>query len=185
MEIAKSIFGLLLLQKELDKKTRGLRESGFMPRKRDAFDLAMALDDEFNEFMKELPDKVNFKCWKDKKHDPHKQLIEYVDCLFFLLGAINDFHSRKTDIQTRIGLSIAELKPKSVYSLDKKQLSEFKYAIQIADLENEFDVISLIDLYIEIGASVGYCAENIYDAYWEKWNINMGRDKKDWTLGGE
>lgn len=185
MRTPENIFELLKLQKKLDKKTSGQRESGFIPRKRDAFDLAMALDDEFNEFMKELPDKVNFKYWKDKKHDPHKQLIEYVDCLFFLLGAINDFHSRKTDIQTRIGLSIADLKPKSVYSLDKEHLSEFKYAIQVADLENEFDIINLVDFYLEIGASVGYCAKDIYNAYWEKWNINIGRDKKDWTLGGE
>ncbi|WP_047394328.1 dUTP diphosphatase [Cetobacterium sp. ZOR0034] len=184
MRTPENIFELLKLQKELDKKTSGLRESGFTPRKRDAFDLSMALDDEFNEFMKELPDELNFKYWKDKKHDPHKQLIEYVDCLFFLLGAINDFHSRKIDMQIRICLSMDDLKS-SDKKLDKKSLSEFKYAIQIANLEDEFDMVTLSRFYLEIGAAAGYCAKDIYNAYWEKWNINMGRDKKDWTLGGE
>ncbi|MGL5903940.1 MAG: dUTP diphosphatase [Cetobacterium sp.] len=184
MKKPENIFDLLKLQKELDKKTSGSRLDGFTPRKHDAFDLIMAFDDEFNEFMKELPDELSFKFWKGKTYDSHKQLIEYADCLFFLLAAINNFHPKKTTLQTRIGLSICDLKP-SDKKLDKKSLSEFKYAIQLANLEDEFDVVTLSCFYLEIGAAAGYCAKDIYNAYWEKWNINMGRDKKDWTLGGE
>ncbi|MGL5932764.1 MAG: dUTP diphosphatase [Cetobacterium sp.] len=178
------IFELLELQKELDKKAKTKRGNGFTPRKRDAFDLAMALDDEFNEFMKELPNQLNFKTWKDKEYDSHKQLIEYADCLFFILGAINDFHRQKEWLQYRCDLSLKELKP-SIKPLDKHLLSGFKYAIQVANLEKDYDVIAIFDFYLEIGAAAGYTVKNLLDAYWEKWNINMGRDKKDWTLGGE
>ncbi|MGL5796948.1 MAG: dUTPase [Cetobacterium sp.] len=179
-----NIFELLKLQKELDKKTSAERINGFKPRKRDAFDLTMALDDEFNEFMKELPDELNFKYWKDKKHNPHKQLIEYADCLFFIAGAINDFHSKKSGLIARIDLMFKDFE-KSETELNKGLLSQFKYTLGSIDLEDEYEIIVLTEFYLEIGSAAGYTSENIFDAYWEKWNINMGRDKKDWTLGGE
>lgn len=183
MHNLRNIEDLLKLQKELDLKTRSKRENGFTPRKRDHVDLKFALDDEFNEFMKELPDNINFKYWKEKEHNPHKQLIEYVDCLFFLLAAINEFHSRKLELKERINRIFKSMSP--AYYLDKEILSKFKYVIAASNLKAEYDLVSLFEYYFYLGESAGYSYENILDAYWEKWNINMGRDKKDWKLGGE
>lgn len=183
MHNLESIEDLLKLQKKLDLKTKSKRSNGFTPRKRDGVDLKFALDDEFNEFMKELPDAVNFKYWKEKKHDAHKQLIEYVDCLFFLLAAINEFHNRKSWLRERVDRAFKRITPNR-YILSKENLSHFKYAIAASNLETDYDLIALFDYYFSIGEAAGYNHKNILDAYWEKWNMNMGRDKKDWILGG-
>lgn len=184
MHNLESIEDLLKLQKKLDSKTKRKRSNGFIPRKRDNLDLKFALDDEFNEFMKELPNEINFKTWKEKKYNPDKQLIEYVDCLFFLLAAINEFHNRKSWVKERVDRAFKRIIPER-YILNKENLSHFKYAIAASNLEKDYDLIALFDYYFSIGEAAGYTYKNILDAYFEKWNMNMGRDKKDWMLGGE
>ena len=111
MHNLESIEDLLKLQKKLDSKTKRKRSNGFIPRKRDNLDLKFALDDEFNEFMKELPNEINFKTWKEKIYNPDKQLIEYVDCLFFLLAAINEFHNRKSWVKERVDRAFKRITP--------------------------------------------------------------------------
>lgn len=80
---------LLGMQKQLDETVEKPRKSGYIPRKRTLLDIKLALDDEFQEWLRELPDEYNFKTWKEKEYDREKELIELVDVLFFLLQWIN------------------------------------------------------------------------------------------------
>lgn len=76
---------LLELQKQLDEEVVKPRDNGFVPRETCILDLTLALDDEFQEWLRELPDKYNFKVWKQKVWDREKEITEITDCLFFFL----------------------------------------------------------------------------------------------------
>lgn len=80
---------LLELQRILDMETAKPRENGFEPRKRNEQDILSALDDEFQEWQKELPYEYNFKTWKQKEYNREKELEEFVDVLFFFLQYVN------------------------------------------------------------------------------------------------
>lgn len=73
---------LLGMQKQLDETVEKPRKSGYIPRKRTLLDIKLALDDEFQEWLRELPDEYNFKTWKEKEYSREKELIELVDVLF-------------------------------------------------------------------------------------------------------
>lgn len=79
---------LIHLQKELDKLILEPRENGFVPRTRTGLDKILALDDEFNEWLKELPYELNFKIWKQQKYNKNKELEEFTDILFFILAFV-------------------------------------------------------------------------------------------------
>ncbi len=57
---------LLNLQRILDENTGKTRQNGFIPRERNKMDIILSLDDEFQEWLKELPSELNFKTWKEK-----------------------------------------------------------------------------------------------------------------------
>ena len=81
----RSFDDLLYLQKLLDNEVSKPRKNGFVPRKRNDMDILSALDDEFQEWQKELPYEYNFKTWKQKEYSREKELEEFVDILFFFL----------------------------------------------------------------------------------------------------
>ena len=56
---------LLNLQKIFDKEVLKPRKNGFIPRERTEQDIIYALDDEIQEWLKELPKELNFKIWKE------------------------------------------------------------------------------------------------------------------------
>lgn len=190
---------LLKLQKILDETVYEQRENGFIPRKRTEFDLRMAIDDEFNEFMKELPPELNFKTWKEIEYDPKKQLIEFVDCLFFILGALNDFKESYGEYFLDIvfenfdNLTEFEIKrykeeiEKIWFSesekteIFKESLDNFKMRLH-CDLSYQPDFEDVINAYFDIAMWLGYSKEIILEAYWDKWKKNMKRIKGDWSL---
>lgn len=67
---------LLEMQKQLDEEVAKPRENGFVPRKRTLLDIKLALDDEFQEWLRELPQELNFKTWKKKEYKREDELIE-------------------------------------------------------------------------------------------------------------
>lgn len=80
---------LLKLQKQLDEEVAKPRPNGFVPRERTLLDIKLALDDEFQEWLRELPQELNFKTWKEKEYKREDELIEITDCLFFILQWLN------------------------------------------------------------------------------------------------
>lgn len=164
---------LLELQKMLDEKTSAERANGFKPRPRTERDIRFALDDEFNEFMKELPDELNFKTWKQKEWSAERQLEEWVDCLFFIAALINhtkgkipDKHFDKTWEKFDTNEDILEV----------DDLEYFKNCIMC------FYAGSILNSFVFMSELMKYDKEIILNAYWSKWNKNMGRPEKDWTL---
>lgn len=183
---------LLELQKTLDKAVSEERENRFIPRERTEFDIRMALDDEFNEFMKELPQELNFKTWKEIKHDPEKQLEEFVDCLFFMLAAANDFHGELNEYEfKRLEESFENFEKLTIIDIFthneiiviiKEKLEEFKINLQNCDLSFIPDFKDIFDEYLSLGRWLGYDKEIILETYYKKWKKNMKRIKGDWSL---
>lgn len=177
---------LLELQKVLDDKTSAPRTDGFIPRKRTERDLRYALDDEFNEFMKELPVELNFKTWKKKEWSAEKQLEEFVDCLFFIAAAINDYKN-KASMSVEINWLQNTLEEYS-YFYKSKNLVEFidifKSELNGSISLDCYDSIEeLISNYFSLSHKLGYSKNDLLNAYWKKWNKNMGRSENggDWN----
>lgn len=80
---------LLELQRILDDKVSKPRENGFEPRERLTIDIVLSIDDEVQEWLRELPKKYNFKTWKEKPYSREKELEELTDVLFFFLQYVN------------------------------------------------------------------------------------------------
>lgn len=177
-----SLLDLVELQRELDFKTGQTRPNGFIPRQRTELDLRLALDDEFNEFMKELPKELNFKTWKEIKHDPKKQLEEFVDCLFFILalidnGSIADFVACDKTWECYGDNLIGCWKPVVNKGVSIEELIGVKANFLEAECPHDF-----MRNFIWLAKKLRYTKEQILEAYWEKWNINMKRINKDWSI---
>lgn len=80
---------LLKLQKQIDEELNKPKENGFIPRKRTLLDIKLTLDDEFQEWLRELPQELNFKTWKQREYSRENELIELTDVLFLMLQYIN------------------------------------------------------------------------------------------------
>ena len=163
---------LLELQKLLDEEVGKPRENGFMPRKRTEMDILLSLDDEFQEWLRELPQKYNFKTWKQKEYSREKELEEFTDCLFFFLQYLNNcdddsiiFFKKYYDDSS----NILHLKIKDVIYLFKSRLWDLC-------------IPSCFSSWIEISYLRGFTKQEILDTYWSKWQKNMTRINKDWSL---
>lgn len=78
----KSFKELLKLQKELDEAIEKPRKNGFIQKK--TFEnIFLDLNDEFREWLRELPKEFNFKNPKKKNYNREKELEELTDMLFF------------------------------------------------------------------------------------------------------
>ena len=190
---------LLRLQKILDKEVDKKRDNGFVPRERNWTDMKLSLLDEFMEWLKELPQEINFKTWKQKTYNREKELEEYVDCLFFFLQLINSI----------IAGMEKEIKENGYYNL-KEDLKDFKELSLVSNLSyNEFFNLSneeykyqleekiewfikylfwydgIMDTYyvwLDISSLRGFSKQEILDTYYKKWKKNMERINKDWCL---
>lgn len=182
-ETLKSLFkdiefiDLLEMQKQLDKEVAKPRDNGFVPRERTTLDIRLALDDEFQEWLRELPKEYNFKTWKQKEYNRGKELEELVDCLFFFLQMFNyTKYARKylTDKQfdnfrkdnERTGLQ-------SCVISFKENLWNCEWT------DGEYD-IAFLD-WIDICKLRGFSKEEIIQTYLNKWKKNMQRIKGDWS----
>lgn len=170
---------LLELQKQLDEEVAKPRPNGFVPRERTLLDIKLALDDEFQEWLRELPDEYNFKTWKEKEYSKEKELIELVDVLFFLLQWINAIVEKYEYVFEAFSdefEAFGDAKTNADTSLNTLILM-FKNYVYIDA------VLMVLNAWISICVERGFSKEEIIQTYINKWKKNMGRIKGDWSNG--
>lgn len=186
----------LILQEILDGKVGKPRPNGFLPRERNWTDMKLSLLDEFMEWLKELPQEINFKTWKQKTYNREKELEEYVDCLFFFLQIINSTISELEKYKNEskdynVEKEIIFFKGLSLKSdFDFKKYSQKEIESKLEEKIQWFNKYlfwydSISDAYftwLDISALRGFTKQEILDTYWNKWKKNMERINKDWSL---
>lgn len=169
---------LLELQRILDKAIEKIRNNGFAPRKRNVLDILLAIDDEVQEWLRELPQEYNFKTWKQKLYSREKELEELTDVLFFFLQYVNhtmvedEFEELFDEFDSFEYSTLCE----AIFDL-KRYLYSNSY--EIDELDRAFDV------YLGIVKKRGFTRDELLETYWEKWQKNMTRINKDWILEGK
>lgn len=174
----RSFDDLLYLQKLLDKEVSKPRKNGFVPRKRNDMDILSALDDEFQEWQKELPYEYNFKTWKQKEYSREKELEEFVDVLFFFLQYVNyqaEVHYCIVEIFTEPfnDFCAGRIKTTTVLS---EWIGIFKEELWSREIVEAFES------YFYIATKRGFNIDEILETYWNKWKINIKRINKDWVI---
>lgn len=167
---------LLEMQQQLDTEVAKPRKDGFTPRKRGWIDIRGALDDELQEWYRELPDEFNFKTWKEKKYDREKELIEITDILFFFLQYANHY-------------------PKSCLKNDmEKVFEEFGRGIggvwyEMINIKRNLwaghdykGIVEAFKHYISLITCRGFTKEEIINQYIKKWEVNI-KIREDWQGG--
>lgn len=171
---------LLELQRILDENIEKNRKNGFVPRKRNVLDILLAIDDEFQEWLRELPKEYNFKTWKQKEYSREKELEELTDVLFFFLQYFNRYF---IDVDNYKNNFCRDFFERNYYDeIDQELYSvimDFKY-----DLWNRNDLTTFYD-YMKIVYKRGFTRQDLLETYWEKWQKNITRINKDWILEGK
>ncbi len=187
MEIKKpeNFEDLTVLQKILDEEVAKPRANGFTPRTRIITDIFLSLDDEFQEWLRELPQEYNFKTWKEKVYSRKDELKELTDCLFFFAQYQNTLYSPNpyeydTTICTIFNNWGSTYKPSSLLS----EIKEFKLNLWSGGFDRQFEFECCFESWIAICKLRGFTKQEILDQYFEKWQENMNRPKKDWTIKG-
>ena len=136
-------------------------------------DKILALNVELGELSNELPEESKF--WSNKRNDYEKALVEYVDCLHFILSIGNDINfNAYTAIQSndanQAGLNI------------KKQLLAVYDWINQFTMSLDFDITpakntynQLFNQFLFLGRGIGFTHEQIADAYYSKNETNHER----------
>lgn len=167
---------ILILQEIQEREVNQPRKNGFVARKKNYVDLRGALMDEFMEFRKELPDNLNFKTWKEKQYSPQNQLVEFVDMLFFIMTEIN----------------MSNIKNNAIDEWDYTW-EHYHFDVNINNSDIHFfmrniieeEILNLLKKYILLAKRLGYSEKDIIQQYWIKWQFNMTRINKDWSLSHE
>lgn len=174
----RSFNDLLYLQKLLDNEISKPRKNGFVPRKKNDMDILSALDDEFQEWQKELPYEYNFKTWKQKEYSREKELEEFVDILFFFLQYVNykaEFNYCIVEIFTKLFNRFCERKINSVTALPG-WIEIFKEELWGKEVYDSFED------YFYIASVREFDIDEILETYWKKWQINIKRINSDWVI---
>ena len=175
---------LLKKQQELDELIEAERKNGFIPRKRTKEDILFALDDEIQEWMRELPDEMNFKTWKEKTYNKDDELLELTDILFFILQLIN-----YSDYKSNYDLLDAWKENDIIHDFDTAYIErEFinnlviERIIYMKEALYNNDIKALIFIYMTICKLRGFECEDIIESYKKKWEYNAaGRINGDWA----
>lgn len=162
---------LLEMQKQLDEAVSKPRENGFVPRQRTKLDIKLALDDEFQEWLRELPREFNFKTWKKKEYSREDELVEITDCLFFILQWVNanNFTKSMLDIYSR-KLEIFE---KAINENLRTLISMFKNYLWTDK------TLIIFSIWICICVERGFTKDEIVNQYINKWQTNI-KIREDW-----
>ena len=181
---------LLELQRVLDEEIEKTRNNGFVPRERSELDILLSIDDEFQEWLRELPYEDNFKTWKQKEYSGEKELEELTDVLFFLLQYTLSFIKK-------------EKQHKYDFSTIEKYMNKINYPFMFYDYFGESPNLELAIKFFKIKIWInnyidelftayflivnlrGVSKEKLLNTYWEKWQKNMTRINKDWILEGK
>lgn len=173
---------LLELQIQLDEEIIKPRENGFIPREITLFDIRLALDDEFQEWLRELPNEYNFKVWKEKEYNRENELIELVDVLFIFLKLFNFKNDEYAN--DSMGYWFDSFREDFELLDLPKTVLYFKEGLWSDDL-SETDFYDSFVRWIEICRLRGFTKEEVIQAYIKKWKYNIGeRPNGDWSLGG-
>lgn len=168
---------LLELQKILDENIEKNRNNGFVPRKRNVLDILLAIDDEFQEWLRELPLEYNFKTWKQKLYSREKELEELTDILFFFLQYFNKYFIDVDNYKVNYCRDFFERNYYDEIDQDLYYLiRDFKY-----DLWGMSDLTAFYD-YMKIVYFRGFTRQDLLETYWEKWQKNMTRINSDWVI---
>ncbi|MGL5189117.1 MAG: dUTP diphosphatase [Cetobacterium sp.] len=154
------------LQRELDLAVSKPRDNGFTPKERDCNKIVLSTIAECIEFNEELKD--THKTWKQKDIKDDKQLEELVDILFFIAQLSN--YLKEEDLDCAIS---------NPYSGDVN--TSLLELINFLTQDN-IDMYEVLSEYGCIVNSMGFMLKDIFNEYFRKWNVNMGRIEKDWTL---
>lgn len=167
---------LLDLQKILDETINKPRENKFKPRYRSCYDMKMSIIAEVIEFNEET--RFSHKTWKQKEFNEEKLKEEAIDILFFFLQLINRNINDKNDFDLKFITTewniLFEDNSRIVYS-DEAEMRIIKN-ISYDDIYRAF--VNLIDLY----RAYGIDQNEVYSIYYKKWQKNMDRINKDWTM---
>lgn len=175
---------LLKKQAELDEIIEAERKNGFIPRKRKKEDILFALDDEIQEWLRELPDDLNFKTWKEKEYNIENELIELTDILFFILQLFNYYNYKKNDDLLKTWKDKDKL-----YDFDVAEVKSgimnptiINRVIQIKKALYNDDFIGVFYNYMTLCKFRGFNCEDMIESYKKKWQHNAaGRINGDWT----
>ena len=169
---------LLEMQKQQDIEIYKHRKNGYIPRKKTLLDIKLALDDEFQEWLRELPDEYNFKTWKEKEYDREKELVEITDCLFFFLQMFN-----MEDIKKEYWITWCEEEFNN-FGKDETDINSFYLEIEYFKeaLWNE-DYHECFCSWVRICVLRKFSKEDIVNQYCKKWKENISsRVDGDWSL---
>lgn len=173
-----SLLDLMKKQEIFDKECIKARDNGFTPRKRTMADIYFSIDDEIQEWLRELPYEHNFKTWKQKKYSREDELIEFVDILFFILQLIN---SQKLNESVKEYLSENfEMRIKQDFSV----ISLTETVRRIKRTLTNFGRVSARDLlidYANLARIRKFTLDDIYTQYLKKRDFNLSRLNGDWV----
>lgn len=156
-----------ILQNELDIAVSKPRDNGFNPSERTDDKIRLSAIAECIEFNEEL--KETHKTWKQKDTlDQKLQLEELTDIMFFIAQLFNK--NNITDCDYAIST------PEEDMSINGALLD------LICNLSKDSNCYEILQSYGVLINTAKYSLDEVYDEYLRKWNINMNRINKDWTL---
>lgn len=171
----KSFRELLEMQKQLDEAIAKPRKNGFIPRERKLTDILLALDDEFQEWLKELPQEYNFKTWKKKaEYSREKELKELVDILAFYLQIFNFCYLDKNQFD---------------FLQDKfKKMENYQISDNVLDVVLMFkktfwgdDIVMSFHYFLKIVINRGFTKKELVNGYISKSQENRERIDGEWS----
>lgn len=176
MKKPENLKDLLKLQKQLDEAVSEKRDNGFIPRPRTVQDILLSLDDEFQEWLRELPYEYNFKTWKQREYNREKEIEEFADILFFFLQLINKYS--ESEIYTLREMCCLTF---------EEDLTKYKTNIMtfIIDFKRKLwnnDYVGAFKSYLIIATKRKISKDELIEEYFKKWEKNFKRIKGDWSL---
>lgn len=129
----------------------------------------LALKVELGELANELPQV--FKYWSNKKNNYDKAIVEYVDCLHFILSLENFYKF------TYEGFGdIKEVDAVTQFN----SLFHAVGSLQYDELNKHSRLISIRALFIGLGEMLNFSSDEISAAYDEKYQINIQRQLENY-----
>lgn len=181
---------LLRMQKILNEEIK----KPSIPGKVSWLDITLALDDKFQEWLKQLPKEYNFETWEEKIYSKEKELEALTDILFLFLkfaNTLNDVEKVGFELNFNEDYSnIDEFIKKEYKVLTRREaLSEIEkiyfnniFNIIIAFKQELWDFILPIrafKIYWIIVYKRGFTKEEIIDKYCKKWEEIIEKMKED------
>ena len=176
---------ILGMQKQLDEAVGKPRENGFEPKKRNFTNIKLSMIAEIIEFNEETEE--THKTWKQKEFDKSKMIEEAVDITFFLAQLINlDTQEEEIKVINKCWESCWSF-PSGDFAFEDILHNQTLKLLEAVSRTNSIMISNILDIIFEIVRLYRLYdidKETIYAEYKKKWNKNMKRINKDWTLGG-